>query len=280
MDKVVQLNTNVEKAMIKKKDSKSEQEVKELRAKKADNVLKLRPKKAKKSSKQDPHASIISMAHRINELKNEKQLICEMAARTILSALDAKDNYTFGHSMRVCYFAMVIGKEIGLSDEEMYELQLTGLFHDIGKIGTPDAILNKPSRLNDEEFKIMKKHPTQSYEILKGFDVFERVARCAKHHHERFDGRGYPDRLKGDQIPLFSRIILISDTFDAMTSTRAYRKGLPYEVAYNELIEFSGSQFDPGLVKHFITGMRKEEAKHEDQFYIPLMDQLFDKKAA
>ena len=110
--------------MIKKKDSKSEQEVKELKSKTSDNVLKLRPKKLKKSSKQDPHASIISMAHRINELKNEKQHICEMAARTILSALDAKDNYTFGHSMRVCYFAMVIGKEMGLSDEEMYELQL------------------------------------------------------------------------------------------------------------------------------------------------------------
>lgn len=263
--------------MIKKKDSQSEQDARAQRSAKHDNVLKLKPKKA---HKQDPHASIISMAHRINELKNEKQRICEMAARTILSALDAKDNYTFGHSMRVCYFAMIIGKELGLSDKEMYDLQLTGLFHDIGKIGTPDAILNKPSRLNDEEFKIMKQHPTQSYEILKGFDVFENVAKFAKHHHERFDGRGYPDRLKGDQIPLFSRIILISDTFDAMTSTRAYRKGLPYEVAYNELIEFSGSQFDPGLVKHFITGMRKEEAKHEEQFYIPLMDRLFDKKAA
>lgn len=261
--------------MIKKKNLKSEQEAKAQASAKHDNVLKLRPNKSK-----DPHASIISMAHRINELKDEKQRICEMAARTILSALDAKDNYTFGHSMRVCYFSMIIGKEMGLTDPEMYDLQLTGLFHDIGKIGTPDAILNKPSRLNDEEFKIMKQHPSQSYEILKGFDVFENVAKFAKHHHERFDGRGYPDRLKGEEIPLFSRIVLISDTFDAMTSTRAYRKGLPYEVAYNELIEFSGSQFDGGLVKHFITGMRKEEAKSEDKFYIPLMDRLFDKKAA
>jgi putative nucleotidyltransferase with HDIG domain len=228
----------------------------------------------------DPHASILNMASRIDELKNEKQIVCEMAARTILKALDAKDNYTFGHSMRVCYFAMVLGKELGLTDVQMYDLQLTGLFHDIGKIGTPDAVLNKPSRLNDEEFKIMKKHPTQSFEILRGFDVFDNIARYAKHHHERFDGRGYPDRLKGDDIPLFSRIILITDTFDAMTSTRAYRKGLPHNVAFNELIEFSGTQFDPGLVKHFIVGMRKEEAKHEDQFYIPLMDQKFNKNAA
>lgn len=233
-----------------------------------------------KKLKTDPHASIINMAHRIDQLKNEKQKICEMAARTILKALDAKDNYTFGHSMRVCYFAMVVGKELKLTDEQLYDLQLAGLFHDIGKIGTPDAVLNKPSRLNDDEFKIMKKHPSQSYEILKDFEVFENVARFAKHHHERYDGRGYPDRLKGEEIPLFSRIILICDTFDAMTSTRAYRKGLPYEVAFNELIEFSGSQFDPGLVRHFIEGMRKEEAKHEDKFYIPLMGELYKKDAA
>jgi putative nucleotidyltransferase with HDIG domain len=245
------------------------------------NLIRLDSKKNKKvKEKIDPHASILNMASRIDELKNEKQIVCEMAARTILKALDAKDNYTFGHSMRVCYFAMVLGKELGLTDIQMYDLQLTGLFHDIGKIGTPDAVLNKPSRLSDEEFKIMKKHPSESFEILKGFDVFANIARYAKHHHERFDGRGYPDRLKGDDIPLFSRIILVADTFDAMTSTRAYRKGLPYDVAFNELIEFSGSQFDPGLVKHFIVGMRKEEAKHEEQFYIPLMNQKYDKNAA
>lgn len=224
--------------------------------------------------------SIMNMAKRIEELKTEKQKICEMAARSILKALDAKDKYTYGHSMRVTYFSMVLGKELGLSDEEMYELQLSALFHDIGKIGTPDAVLNKPTRLSDEEFKIMKKHPTASYEILKGFSVFEKVARFAKHHHERFDGRGYPDGLKGEQIPLFSRVILIADTFDAMTSTRAYRKGLSYEIAFAELEEFSGSQFDPKLVKLFIQGMLKEQSKKEDKFYIPLMDELYDKDAA
>ena len=237
-------------------------------------------KTRKSLAQNNPHASIVNMANRIEELKDEKQIICEMAARTILKALDAKDNYTFGHSMRVCYFAMVLGKELKLNDNQIYDLQLASLFHDIGKIGTPDAVLNKPARLNDEEFKIMKQHPQQSYEILKDFDVFEKVAKYAKHHHERFDGRGYPDKMKGEKIPLFSRIILICDTFDAMTSTRAYRKGLPYEVAYQELIEFSGTQFDPKLVRHFISGMRKEESKHEDQFYIPLMGQLFQKKAA
>lgn len=241
--------------------------------KSSSNVVNLRPKKS-------VHASIMNMATRIEELKYERLKICEMAARTILKALDAKDNYTFGHSMRVCYFSLVLGQELGLSDEEMYELQLSALFHDIGKIGTPDAVLNKPTRLTDEEFNIMKDHPAKSYDILNGFDNFEKIAKYAKHHHERYDGRGYPDRLKGDEIPLFSRIILIGDTFDAMTSTRVYRKGLPYEVAFNELVEFSGSQFDPGLVKHFIEGMRKEEVKGEDKFYIPLMDESYKKDAA
>ena len=243
--------------------------------KRKDNVIKLPSSKGNSAAR-----SIVNMAHRIEELKSENQKVCEMAARTILKALDAKDNYTFGHSMRVTYFSMIVGKELGLSDADAYELQLAALFHDIGKIGTPDAVLNKPTRLTDEEFKIMKQHPTQSYEILKGFDNFEKIARNAKHHHERYDGRGYPDGLKGEEIPMYARIILIADTFDAMTSTRVYRKGLPYEVAFVELKEFSGSQFDPGLVQRFITGMKKEMAKGEDQFYIPLMDEMYDKDAA
>jgi putative nucleotidyltransferase with HDIG domain len=247
--------------------------------KKKDNVIPFKspPKGESVNSLND---SIMSMAKRIEDLKTEKQKICEMAARTILKALDAKDKYTYVHSMRVCYFSLVIGKELQLTDKEMYELELSALFHDIGKIGTPDAVLNKKSRLTEEEFEVMKQHPSESYNILKGFSVFEKVARFAKHHHERYDGRGYPDGLKGEQIPLFSRIILISDTFDAMTSTRVYRKGLSHEIAFEELIEFSGSQFDSELVKSFIRGMEKEAAKGEDRFYIPLMGELFNKNAA
>lgn len=239
------------------------------------NILKI--DSLKKSS---APASILNMANRIEELKTENKIVSEMAARSILKALNAKDHYTYGHCMRVCYFSMVVGKELNLDEDELYELQMAGLFHDIGKIGTPDAILNKPSQLNEEEFSIMREHPVMSYNILKEFFNFEKIALSAKHHHERFDGRGYPDRLKGEEIPLFARIILIADTFDAMTSTRVYRKGLPYEVAFEELIEFSGTQFDPGLVKHFIKGMKKEQLKNEDKFYIPLMDEAYKKDAA
>jgi putative nucleotidyltransferase with HDIG domain len=224
--------------------------------------------------------SLLGMASQVEELKADNKRISEEAARLILKALDCKDSYTFGHSMRVAYFSLVTGAEAGLSQEEMRELELSAIFHDIGKIGTPDAVLNKPSRLSEDEFQIMKQHPEKSWEILRDYPEFERIALNARHHHERFDGKGYPLGLKGEDIPLAARIILIADTFDAMTSTRSYRKGLPYEVAFDELIQFSGSQFDPKLVQLFIQGMQKEALKNEDEFFIPLMDKKFAKKAA
>lgn len=224
--------------------------------------------------------SLLGMATQVESLKAENKRISEQAARTILKALDVKDNYTFGHSMRVAYFSLVTGAEAKLTDEEMSDLELSAIFHDIGKIGTPDAVLNKPSRLSEEEFQVMKQHPEKSFEILKDFPNFEKIATNARLHHERYDGKGYPLGLKGEEIPLAARIILIADTFDAMTSTRPYRKGLPYEVAFDELLQFSGSQFDPFLVKMFIQGMKKEALKGEEEFFIPLMDKRFNKNAA
>jgi HD-GYP domain-containing protein (c-di-GMP phosphodiesterase class II) len=224
--------------------------------------------------------SLLGMAASVEKLKEENKSINEQAARTILRALDAKDHYTFGHSMRVAYFSLVTGREAKLSSQEMYTLELSAIFHDIGKIGTPDVVLNKPSRLNEDEFLIMKKHPELSSQILGGFKNFDEIAFNTLCHHERFDGKGYPNGLKGNEIPVAARIILIADTFDAMTSTRPYRKGLPYEIAFDELIQFSGTQFDPEMVRFFIDGMRKEALKGEDDFYIPLMDQKFLKNAA
>lgn len=224
--------------------------------------------------------SLLGMAAQVEDLKSQNKSISEQAARTILKALDVKDSYTFGHSMRVAYFSMVTGQELGLTPDEMRELELSAIFHDIGKIGTPDAVLNKPTRLSEEEFQIMKQHPEKSYEILKDFPLFEKIAENARSHHERYDGKGYPQGLKGDDIPTAARIILIADTFDAMTSTRPYRKGLPYEVAFEELLQFSGTQFDPKLVKLFIQGMEKEAQKGESEFFIPIMDKRFAKNAA
>lgn len=226
------------------------------------------------------NVALMNLSREVEDLKKKQKDFCEMAVRAILHALDCKDHYTFGHSMRVTYYALVLGKEMGLSAEELYDLELAALFHDIGKIGVPDRVLLKPARLTEEEFFEMKQHPSKSAEILQGFQPFELVAKYAKHHHERYDGRGYPDALKGEEIPLFSRIILIADTFDAMTSTRPYRKGLPYEVAFSELKEFSGTQFDPMLVEKFCVAMSKEQDKNEDTFTLTIIEGEFNKDAA
>ena len=223
---------------------------------------------------------MLSMAAEMEKLKDENGKMAEMMARTILKALDCKDHYTFGHSMRVAYFSLVTGREMGLNEEELKELELSALFHDIGKVGTPDLVLNKPSRLTEEEFTVMKQHPELSYTILNEYPVFEKIALNARYHHERFDGRGYPEGLKGETIPLFARIILIADTFDAMTSTRVYRKGLEHLVAFEELRQFTGSQFDPNCVEAFVSGMAKEALKGEEDFLIPFLNQHFSKNAA
>jgi putative nucleotidyltransferase with HDIG domain len=212
--------------------------------------------------------------------KSVNREFCEMSINCMLLALKASDKYTYGHSLRVAYYSLALGKELGLSEDELYKLEVSALFHDIGKIGVPNEILNKPARLDESEFLQMKRHPEMTAEILEGFKPFEEVALFAKHHHERFDGRGYPSGLKGEDIPYYSRIILIADTFDAMTSTRPYRKGLPYQTAFEELNEFAGSQFDPDLVKSFISAMTKENNKKEETFSLDIINGQFKKDAA
>ena len=224
--------------------------------------------------------AMLKMSQEIESLKQKHQKTREMAARSILYALDLKDHYTFGHSTRVAYFSLELGKKLNLSKEDLHELELASLFHDIGKIGIPDQVLNKPERLEMEEFTIMKQHPEKSYEILQQFGDFEKIAICTRHHHERYDGRGYPSQLKGEEIPLFSRIILISDTFDAMTSTRSYRKGLSYQMAIEELRQFSGTQFDPQLVEIFSEVLEEIHEQSEDTFELSIIEGKFRKDAA
>lgn len=221
-----------------------------------------------------------NLAREVSELKEQHQKLVEMTYKSLLTALRLKDDYTFHHSMRVAYYSIVLGKSLNLTNQELFELELSALFHDIGKIGVPDLVLLKPARLNEKEFLEMKAHPEKSAEILASFSDLVDVSKGVRHHHERFDGRGYPDNLKGEDIPLYARIILIADTFDAMTSTRPYRQGLPHEVAFQELEEFSGTQFDPNLVQHFVQSMRKENKKPGKTFHINILKQDFDKEAA
>ena len=175
----------------------------------------------------------------------------EMGNQTIIAiakAVDAKDERTHQHSMRVSVYSVMIGKEMGFSDEECENLRRAAQMHDIGKIGIPDSILNKPSRLTDEEYAIMKSHVTRGAEILKDFTLIENVVDGARYHHERYDGKGYPEGLKGEDIPLYGRIIGVADAFDAMTANRVYRKQMDFGYVMNEMRNGRGTQFDPQIV--------------------------------
>jgi putative nucleotidyltransferase with HDIG domain len=165
--------------------------------------------------------------------------------------VDAKDTYTRGHSDRVAYYAVKIGESFGMSKEELNLLNVSGLFHDVGKIGTSDDILSKGEKLNEREVNEIRKHPLKGAHILSAISMFKEVAPIVKCHHERVDGSGYPEGLKGEAIPFMSRIIAVADAFDAMMSDRRYRSRLPFEEAQNQLIEGSGTQFDKLVVDHF-----------------------------
>lgn len=244
------------------------------KAKNQDNVLSFPAQTEKLEDK------IKGLAVDVETLEAIELETCKMTARSILETLYQKDAYTFEHSTRVAYYATLIAKEQGLSDQEILELEFAALFHDVGKIGIADSILKKPGRLTAEEYEEMKKHPVNSANILQHFKPFAGLVPAVRHHHERYDGRGYPHGLKGEEIPLFSRMILVADTFDAMTSTRPYRKGLPYATAYAELMELSGTQFDPEVVRAFIRAMRKESQGQETKFYLQVLEQDFEKEAA
>lgn len=174
------------------------------------------------------------------------------AIKALASAVDAKDPYTARHSRRVTRLSLFLADAIQLSSEERYLLELSAWMHDVGKIGVPDSILTKPAPLTQEEFAVMKEHSAKGGEIVGEIEELGRVADVIRHHHERVDGRGYPDGLRGAAIPLASRIILIADSFEAMVADRSYRRSLGREAAIRELQEHSGTQFDQSLAQAFI----------------------------
>lgn len=161
--------------------------------------------------------------------------------------VEAKDPYTRGHSDRVSEYAVLLGKKLNLPNEDIEKLKIGGLFHDIGKIGIPDSILLKESKLTDEEYLKIKEHPVIGYNILENADMFKNILDIVKYHHERFDGNGYPEKLTGTNIPYLARIASVVDSFDAMTSRRSYRDSLPMDVVKSEILQNLGSQFDPEI---------------------------------
>ena len=172
--------------------------------------------------------------------------------QTLRYTVEAKDPYTRGHSDRVSEYSVLIGKKLGLSEDEIKTLQVGGLFHDIGKIGIPDSILLKDSRLTDDEYSEIKNHPSIGAHILCNAEVFKDIIPIVKHHHERYDGHGYPSQLKGEEIPYLARITAIADSFDAMTSRRTYRDAMPLETVISEFKRCRGTQFDPELDDAFV----------------------------
>ena len=166
----------------------------------------------------------------------------------IAKAVDAKDERTSQHSFRVSQYSVLIAREMGFDEKECENLRRAAQLHDIGKIGIPDSILNKPARLTDEEYAVMKTHTTRGAEILKDFTLIDHVVEGAQFHHERFDGRGYPKGLKGDEIPIYGRIIGVADAFDAMTANRVYRKQMDFDYVLSEMRKGRGTQFDPHIV--------------------------------
>ena len=183
---------------------------------------------------------------------------------TLRFTVEAKDSYTRGHSDRVSAYSVLIGKKLGLSEQDINTLRIGGLFHDIGKIGVPDSILLKDSRLTDDEYSEIKNHPSIGAHILSNATIFQDVIPIVKHHHERYDGNGYPGKLKGEDIPYLARIAAVADSFDAMTSKRTYRNSLPLDVVKNEIEKNKGTQFDPKLADIFLDILNNNYEKIEE----------------
>ena len=171
---------------------------------------------------------------------------------TLRFTVEAKDNYTRGHSDRVSEYSVLLGKYLHLSEEDLHLLKVGGLFHDIGKIGVPDSILLKMSKLTDDEYYEIKNHPTIGSHILSNATIFEKAIPIVKHHHERYDGFGYPSKLAGENIPYLARITVVADSFDAMTSRRTYRDSLPIDIVKQEIEKNKGTQFDPIIADVFL----------------------------
>lgn len=187
-----------------------------------------------------------------DDRRQKVELMSLQMVQTLATTIDAKDRYTNGHSTRVAEYSVLLARELGWNEEAVTNLRYKGLLHDIGKIGVADAILNKPSRLKKVEYEVIQSHTTMGADILKESSFLPGSEEVARYHHERYDGNGYPEGLKGDQIPIEARIVAIADAFDAMNSDRIYRKALSREIIRKELLEGRGKQFDPVYLDVFV----------------------------
>ncbi|RKQ61752.1 diguanylate cyclase (GGDEF)-like protein [Thermovibrio guaymasensis] len=199
------------------------------------------------------------------QLKREKEFL-DKVIKSLIRGIEIRDSYTRGHSERVAFFSKRIAQEMGLPEDEVNKIYIAALLHDIGKIGIPDSILLKPGKLTDREYEIIKLHPILSYELLKNLDFLKDALDGIKYHHERWDGSGYPEGLKGEEIPLPARIIAVADSYDAMTSKRIYREALDRKKAINEIRELSGKSYDPEVVRSALPVLLEEPPEPEEEY--------------
>ncbi len=212
-----------------------------------------------------PEVLLLRVRHTIDLIRLQTDLSCEVEkktqevtaqheklerismqiVKTLSGAIDAKDTYTNGHSTRVAEYSKEIARHAGFSESMQDDIYMMGLLHDVGKIGVPDVIINKPAKLTDEEYSKIKNHPVMGARILKNITEFPKLSTGARWHHERYDGKGYPDGISGEDIPLEARIIAIADAYDAMSSRRSYRDVLPQAQVRAEIVKGKGTQFDP-----------------------------------
>ena len=203
-----------------------------------------------------------NLTEEVQKKTKENERLFMHVVSSLASAIDAKDTYTNGHSLRVAQYAREIAKRAGYEKDRLAEIFMMGLLHDVGKIGIPDAVINKPARLTDEEYDIIKNHPAMGARILGMIKEMPKLANGARWHHERFDGKGYPDGLLGEDIPEESRIIAVADSYDAMTSHRSYRDPLPQGVVKEEIEKGKGTQFDPRFASIMLE-MMEEDVDYE-----------------
>ena len=200
----------------------------------------------------------IRATNEAEKAKDEVKTLSVEVMEALAHTIDAKDEYTIGHSVRVAKYSRMIAERMGLSAGECENVYYMGLLHDIGKIGVPNEIINSPTKLTDEEYRVIKTHPGLGFEILAEIKSRPDLSTGARWHHERYDGRGYPDGKAGEEIPLFARIIAVADSYDAMTSNRSYRQYLPQDVVRSEIEKNSGTQFDPAVAACMLAIMAED----------------------
>ena len=202
-------------------------------------------------------ASIRVAFDEVQRAARENRELFLASIRALAEAIDAKDPYTRGHSERVATYAVAVAKEMGLPAGDVEKIRVSALLHDVGKIGVDDRIIRKPTALTEDEFRVMKTHPIKGAAIMSAIPQLTDVIPGMKYHHEKWTGGGYPEGLKGEQIPLQARIVTVADTFDAMTTTRPYQQAMETDYVIARIRQFAGVRFDPDVVAAFVRACEK-----------------------